>query len=225
MHDGRRKRPEILAVPVVQRREMQLVGAGVVAQPAIVRVHVLRLRGQLFVQAFAHVSLGAQRRAADGRAHEREMDARLGELRPDLVVFDLIQAPSGAGERPPDVFPTLVLGDVTDRRDRAMVEDEPQRERVVRVGPAGHRRRHRGIGRRRWRRRSGRQSRARRASSPGRRLPQHRLRSLESADSLGARHWRGQPGAPAGDCARRPGRGLSRRDAAHAGPPPPHRAP
>ena len=65
------------------------------------------------------------------------MDPRLLELRPDLLVLDLVEAPDVAAHVPSPVGPTLVAGNVLDRLDWVVIEDQAKRERVVRVDQQG----------------------------------------------------------------------------------------
>jgi hypothetical protein len=61
------------------------------------------------------------------------VDPRLPELRPDLLVLDLVEAPGVWADLPSGRVPTLIGRNVTDRIDGSMIEDQPEREGVVGV--------------------------------------------------------------------------------------------
>ncbi len=97
------------------------------------RVHVGGLPGELLFEARRGVGLVAQRRATHRGADEREVDPRFGTLRPDLLVLDLVEAPRVRPNTPAHGVPALVAGNVLNRRQRVVVEDQLDREGVVGV--------------------------------------------------------------------------------------------
>jgi hypothetical protein len=98
-----------------------------------VAVHVTCLVLQLLLQAIGGVGFAAQGRTADGRADQGEVDPRLPELRPDLLVLDLIQTPGVPADLPPFGVPALLSRDRPDRIDRIVIQNQAERERVVGV--------------------------------------------------------------------------------------------
>ena len=71
---------EVAAVPLVEPRQVNDSGLRIETEPALVSVHVAGLIVELGVDSIGCVGLAAQRRAADGGADEREVDARLDDL-------------------------------------------------------------------------------------------------------------------------------------------------
>ena len=105
---------EVAAVPVVQPGQVHDPVFIIEAKPAIVAVGIDHLVLELPLEAGPGVGLRPQLRTALCRAHQGEVDPRLVELRPDLLVLDLVEAPDVATHVPSPVAPALVAGNVLD---------------------------------------------------------------------------------------------------------------
>ena len=124
---------EVIAVPFVQLGQADNGDARIDLEPTRISVDVVGLTGQLFFELIGPVGLIAKRRAAHGRTDECEVDSRLGELGADLLVFDLVETPFVSPHIPADGVPAIAGGNILDRVDRIVVEDQRQSERVVGV--------------------------------------------------------------------------------------------
>ena len=101
---------EVAAVPVEDLREFRLAGRARDLVFGRVRQKRAGLVVELRVEPQADVRLAAQRRARDGGADEREVDARLAELLADDAVLDVVvvdqakaDLPAGAVLHPEDL--------------------------------------------------------------------------------------------------------------------------
>ena len=102
---------------------MNVLRARLVSKPAFVRMHVARLVLQLLFDPVSLKGFVSQLRTADRRTDQSEVDSRLGELRPDLLVLDLVQAERHRSDAPPLCVPALCGGDVLNGLDGVVIED------------------------------------------------------------------------------------------------------
>ena len=92
---------------------------------------------QRVAQTLAPVRRGTHRRATVRATVDREVDARLGVVRSEDLVLDIVEAGRRtAGDVPPPLE-ELPVARLPDRPDRVLLSDRVQGERVVGVDPVG----------------------------------------------------------------------------------------